>query len=244
MREIERVRLFNDDCLNVMKDLDSGSVDLVITDVPYGIGYFSNYSKDDEYRNRVKSVGGIINDDPDNISFLQDVAIEVYRVLRDNTHIYWFTRWDKAMQHIKILEQAGFRVKNNLIWAKNNWSMGDLKGAYAGQYENILFAHKGRRLLNTVENKSRHSDILNYDRVPSSRLLHSHQKPVDLLEFFVKKSSEEGEIILDPFMGVGSTGVASTNLNRKFIGIELDEDYFKIAKQRIEVCEREKVRSE
>lgn len=230
------------DSREILTTMPDSSVDLIITDSPYGIDYNSNWSKDEKYRKRVKSVNGIANDQ-DNIEFLSKVIIELYRILKNNSHIYWFTRWDKSGEHIELLQNAGFKVKNNLIWMKNNWSMGDLKGSYAGQYENIIFAQKGRRELNEVDGRSRHTDILQFDRVPPSRLRHSHEKPVNLLKFLIEKSSCENEIILDPFMGVGSVGKACEGVNRNFIGIELDLDYFNIAQQRIQT-EKEKINEE
>lgn len=174
--------------------------------------------------------------DKDNINFLEEVAKELYRLLKNNSHLYWFTRWDKVEEQKPMLEKVGFKVKNNLIWMKNNWSMGDLKGAYAGQYECILFCQKGRRELNEVDGKKRHADILQFDRIPPNKLLHSHQKPVELLELLIKKSSNEGDVILDPFIGCGSTAIAALNSKRKFLGFELDEKHYETAIHRVEEC--------
>src|SRR5699024_1940640 len=123
-----------------------GSVNLVVTDPPYGINFNSNYRKHSE----LKSVGGILNDGTENISFLRSVANEIFRVLRNDSHLYWFTRWDKVDEQKPMLSDLGFDVKNNIIWVKNNWSMGDLKGSYASQYECILFCNKGAHNLNRV----------------------------------------------------------------------------------------------
>lgn len=117
-----------------------------------------------------------------------------------------------------------FKFKNILIWVKNNWTAGDLKGAYAKQTEYIIYAVKGRHILNG----RRDSDVLFYPRVAGKKQLHQNQKPVELLEYLIKKSSNTGDLVFDPFLGSGSTGVACLNLNRKFIGIELDEEYFNI----------------
>ncbi len=134
--------------------------------------------------------------------------------------------------HIDFFKQEFekyFKFKNILIWVKNNWTAGDLKGAYAKKTEFILFGSKGRHILNGKRN----SDVLSFKRVVGKKQLHQNQKPVDLLEFLIKKSSNEGDTVLDCFMGSGSTGVACVNTNRNFIGIELDNDYFNIAKKRI-----------
>jgi len=217
------------DCLDIMKDIPDESIDLVVTDPPYGIDFSSNYRKQSD----LKSTKGILNDGLENINFLEGVATELFRVLRVDSHLYWFTRWDKVDEQKPMLRKMGFNVKNNIIWVKNNWSMGDLKGAYAGQYECILFCHKGSHELNEVNGRKRHSDILKYDRVSSNALLHSHEKPIALIDFLIRKSSKENDTVLDPFLGSGTTAVAAHNTNRNFIGIELDEGYCTIANKRI-----------
>jgi site-specific DNA-methyltransferase (adenine-specific) len=98
--------------------------------------------------------------------------------------------------------------------------MGDLKGAYAGQYEIILFGQKGRRELNEIDGVKRHTDILYYNRVAGKNQLHNHQKPVNLLQFLIKKSTNKGEIILDMFAGVRSTEIAAKLCERNYIGFE------------------------
>ncbi|MCD9024341.1 DNA methyltransferase [Cohnella silvisoli] len=119
--------------------------DVAIVDSPYGIDFHSNFRK----VSSLSTTEGIANDGKDNAGFLAEVIAEIHRILKPNSHIYWFTRWDKVPEHQPLLERH-FSIKNSLIWMKNNWSMGDLFRAYAGQYENIIFAQKGRRLLNEV----------------------------------------------------------------------------------------------
>lgn len=95
----------------------------------------------------------------------------------------------------------------------------------------ILFLHKGRKTING----KRDSNIIK-DKKTGNKL-HPTQKPVPLVEYLLSKFSNEGDLIIDPFMGSGTTGVAACNLNRSFIGIELDPEYFKIAQKRIEAAE-------
>ena len=111
--------------------------------------------------------------------------------------------------------------------------MGDLKGSYAPKHEFILFGHKGRR----ERVGKRFPDVLQVKRTGNT--FHPTQKPVELLTIFAEQSTNEDDIVFDGFMGSGSTGVACMNTNRKFIGIELDEKYFNIAKQRIEEAQEQ-----
>ena len=212
-------KLYKGDCLEVMDKLikQNVKVDVIITDPPYGMNYKSNYRKE-KYEK--------ISNDND-LSFLDDFFQKCDKLLKDDTHIYCFCSWHH-IDKFKIAFEKYFTLKNVIVWEKNNTSMGDLKGSYAPKHELILFGHKGRRL----RNGKRLPDVLQANRTGNK--LHPTQKPVSLLQIFIYQSSNENEIILDPFMGSGSTGVACLNTNRKFIGIELDEKYFNIAKNRLE----------
>ena len=105
--------------------------------------------------------------------------------------------------------------------------MGDLDGNFASKTEFILFATKGRPLLRG----KRDYNTLYFDRTENK--LHPTQKPVDLCEFLLTKFTNEGDTVLDPFMGSGTTGVAAKKQNRNFIGIELNQQYFVTAEKRI-----------
>lgn len=212
-------KLYQGDCLKIMDELinDGVKVDAVISDPPYGMNFKSNYRKE-KYEK--------ISNDND-LSFLDEYFKKCDELLNENTHIYCFCSWHH-IDKFKIAFEKYFTLKNIIVWEKNNTSMGDLVGSYAPKHEFILFGHKGRRL----RNGKRLPDVLQAKRTGNK--LHPTQKPVDLLEIFIKQSTNENDLILDAFMGSGSTGVACLNLNRDFIGIELDENYFNIAKERIE----------
>lgn len=113
------------------------------------------------------------------------------------------------------------------MWVKNNHTSGDLEGDYGNKTEFIIYAQKGRRELNG----RRDTNVLNFDRV--SDLKHPTQKPVSINEFLITKSSNKNDIILDPFIGSGTTAIAAINTVRQFIGIEQDAHYCEIARQRI-----------
>lgn len=235
--EIELNRIYQRDCREGMRMIPEGSVDLAIVDAPYGIEFRSNYRKSSTLKTTTE---GIANDGVDNAGFLAEVIAELDRVMKPNAHIYWFTRWDKVTEQQPLLERF-FHVKNSLIWMKNNWSMGDLFGAYAGQYENILFAQKGRRLLNEVEGKTRHADILQFDRVSPNKLRHSHEKPEELIEFLIRKSSNVGDIVITPFCGSGTDCVAAAKTGREFISFELDADHITTANIRLDAVNQTEV---
>jgi DNA modification methylase len=229
---VELNRIYQRDCIEGLSMLAPESIDLVVTDPPYGIDFHSNMRK----KSTLVTTKGIANDGGDNNEFLAKVIEELDRVLKPNTHIYWFTRWDRIMYHQPLLERY-FKVKNALVWRKNGHSMGDLHGSYAGIYETILFAQKGRRSLNEVDGKSRHIDVLDFDKVPSGKLRHSHEKPERLIEFLIKKSSDEGDVVLDPFCGSGTTAVSANRIGRDFVTFELVPEFIEIANKRLDALE-------
>ena len=210
-------KLMFGDCLEEMKNIPDGSVDLVLTDPPYGISFRSNYRKT-KYKK-------IMNDE--NLEWVEAFLLEISRIARDNTAHYLFCSYHN-IDYFKYQIGHHFNVKNILVWKKNNTSMGDLKGDFAPMVEFIIFFQKGRRL---IEGK-RTPNIFEFKKTGNK--FHPTEKPVDLCEHLISKFSKPNQIVLDPFMGSGSTGVAAKNLNRNFIGIEKDKEYFEIAKKRIE----------
>ena len=215
------MKLLNGDCLELLKDIPDGSVDIVLTDPPYGIDYQSTMKKDKSQR-----MPKIQND---KIPFVQFIPM-LKRLLRPEGCVMVFTRWDVQQKFIDEMNESGLTVKNVLIWDKVQHGMGDLKRAFASRYESILF-HSENEF--SFQGK-RPQDIIRFARVPACKLLHPNQKPVDLLENLISKCTRVGGTVLDPCMGSGSTGVASVNTGRKFIGMELDPGYFEVAKQRIQ----------
>ena len=214
------ITLIQGDCLEKMKEIPDGSVDMILTDPPYGMDFQSN-------RRVVKSKFEKIKNDSE-LSWLGDFIQESYRVMRDNSAFYCFCSWHKIDAFKKEIEK-NFKIKNLIVWVKNNHGSGDLKAAYAPKHEFVIYAHKGRSLFR----KKRIPDVMEYPKIHSSKLTHPTEKNIDMLKVFIENNSDNANVILDPFMGSGSTGVAAKNLNRNFIGIELDENYFKIAKRRI-----------
>ena len=213
----ENTMLGQGDCLELMKHIPDGSVDMVLTDPPYGMSFVSGFRK--------VAFNAIANDS--SLEWIDDLASELHRITKDDTAHYVFCSY----HHIDKFKQAferHFKIKNILTWVKNNTSMGDLKGDFAPKTEFILFLQKGRCLIRG----KRDCNVLQYARTGNE--LHPTQKPVDMLEFLISKFSDESMVICDPFMGSGSTAVAAKNTNRKFIGIELDQNYFEIAKKRIQ----------
>ncbi|WP_348659110.1 DNA-methyltransferase [Heyndrickxia faecalis] len=213
--------IINGNCIEEMRKLPNESIDLIITDPPYLIDYQSNHRQKETRFDPIENDRG-------NFSMITDFLDEAERIMKPNTAIYMFCSWHNVDFFKQEFEQR-FKLKNILIWKKNNHGSGDLKGSYAPKYEMILFGHKGRALLRG----KRYADILEFDRVSGAKMVHPTEKPVGLIEFLIKNSSEEGDIVLDGFAGSGSTLLAARNTNRKFIGYELDKKHFQVAVDRL-----------
>jgi len=192
----------------VARLMNGEKADMVFTDPPYGMAYESNYQEKHKE---------LLNDDKI-LNFLPNA----YLFTKDNTAFYVFCGWQTVKQWILEIENSGLNLKNIIVWKKNNWSMGDLKGAYAGQYEIILFAHKGRIELK----EGRGQDVWEFDRVPPKE--HPTMKPIELIIKALKDVTNVKNLVLDFFLGSGSTMVAAHQLKRKCYGMELDPKYCQV----------------
>ena len=148
-------------------------------------------------------------------------------VLKNNSHAYVFCSFHFIDEFKRNAEQSGFTVKNILIWYKNNHGSGDLNGDYAPQYEFILFLTKGRRELNG----KRVSNIIKCAKTGNEH--HPTEKPVNLMQFLIEKSSNRGDLVLDNFFGSGATAIACHNTGRRFLGHEIDKERFAAAQKRV-----------
>lgn len=214
------------DCLKEMGNIQDESIDLIVTDPPYKVitGGKNNG------RNSKRPVGILTNNDGyfDNIPSPKQYMSELFRVLKNETHCYIFSNAICLSEMLTEAQLAGFKLHNILIWEKNNCTPSQW---YMKNCEYILFLRKGSAKY--INNIGQSKTVHKFNNI-TGRKVHPTEKPVDLLEFYIKNSSNVGDVVLDPFMGSGSTGVACVNTKRNFIGIELDEKYFNIAKEHID----------
>ena len=214
------IKLYHEDCIKVMQSMSDESVDLVVTDPPYLMDFVSHRRKE--------LYAPITSDNLGGAELIATYFNECERILKPNTAIYCFCSWHHIDFFKKEFEKH-FKLKNIIIWNKNNHGSGDLRGAYAPKYEMILYGHKGRSLFRD----KRLADVIDCDKISGLRSQHPTEKPVDLLKIFIANNSDEGNVVFDGFMGVGSTGIACKELGRDFIGCEIDDTYFNIAQERL-----------
>ena len=218
------MKLHHGDTIEFMRQMPAESVDLVLTDPPYLMDYSSNFRQ----VNKFEGGRSIANDLPTDTQLIVDYFEQCHRILKNDTHIYSFCSWHK-LDFFKIEFEKHFTLKNILIWNKRGGGIGDLKGSYMSTNEFILFGHKGRRELLGKRGPS----VLEFDKVPASKMIHQTEKPVPLLSYLVNKSSNPGDIVFDGFMGSGTTGLAAQQNGRDFIGCEIDDIHFNSANERL-----------
>lgn len=220
------------DCLQVMKYIPDGAVDCVVTDPPYSSGTrqatnrsASNIPKRGERWSRA----GIVWDTSFStfgLSILMNVFMaQSKRVMGDGSHIYTFIDWRQYPLMTLSVEHAGLFINNCLVWNKGVYALG---GNYRSQHEMIVFASRGvARELNGHDV----GNVLMCKRVSGGS--HPTEKPVELINTLIRYATNPDDIILDPFCGSGTTCVAAKQLGRKYIGIEINPDYCKIAEDRL-----------
>ncbi|EGR2723622.1 site-specific DNA-methyltransferase [Vibrio parahaemolyticus] len=215
------MNLSQDDAVNWLSMLDSASVDLLITDPPYEslekhrkIGTTTRLKVSKSSSNQWFEIFP-------NARF-EELLREVYRVLKKNAHFYLFCDQETMFVIKPIAEKVGFRFWKPIIWDKVSIGMGY---HYRARHEYILFFEKGKRKLNDLSIP----DILTHKRVYRG---YPTEKPVSLLEVLVAQSSREGELVVDPFFGSGSTLVAAKNLNRQCKGNDISSSAHEHISQR------------
>lgn len=218
------ISLFRGDFLDLIKNISDGSIDLVATDPPYRT----------TSRGSCGGTGGILKEQLNmkgkvfahNDIKISDWIGEVYRVIKEGGHCYIMCNNVNLHEYLDEIKKAGFNIFKILVWKKDNCITNMY---YMDSHEYVIFCRKGKAVkINNCGTKS----VLEVPNVKNK--MHPTEKPVELMKILVGNSSQPREVVLDPFMGVGSTGIACKSLGRSFIGFEIDENYFNIAKERIE----------
>lgn len=237
---LELNQIYNEDCLVGMKSISDNSIDLVVTDPPYKIisggcriadngddtsGIFNKRKEDNKRTDGVDDVRqGKMFKEAD-IKF-SDWVPEIYRILKNGTHFYVMVNDRNLREMMNVCVDVGFKEVNLLAWKKNNCTPNRY---YMKNMEYILMFRKGKaRNINDMGSKQ----CLEVPNIIGTKL-HPTEKPVELNEILIKNSSNEGELVFDPFMGAGSVAIASIINNRSFLGFELDQQYYDICNKRL-----------
>lgn len=224
--------IINADSKNIITQIPDNSVDFILTDPPYNLGQYS--------RGNISLHGrSDMNNDIaewDKIDFNpEEWADEFIRILKPTGNIFIFTSYNHIGRWYNCLDRK-FDTTNFMIWHKTNPAPKIFRAGFLNSCEMIFTCWNKKHTWNFISQKEMHNFLETPICMPPERLKdpkHPAQKPVSILKKMITIASNESDIVFDPFMGVGSTGVAALQLKRKFIGIEIDKIYFDAAKKRI-----------
>ena len=232
--------LLNQDCIKAMEGIDSNSIDLIVTDPPYNLGNFminrdTNLKK---MRDNFFGTAGWDNMEYDEwANSMDNFFSSAARVIRRGGAMIVFMAIIKVETNIHLAERHGFYYKTTGIWHKTNPMPRNMNLHFVNSTEAwIYFTYKTKTGTFNNGGAMLH-DFIETSVTPNVERhfgKHPTQKPESLIQHFVEILSNLGDTVLDPFMGSGTTGVVSKRSGRNFIGIELDEQYFNMAKTRIE----------
>lgn len=237
-------KLFNADCFDIFPTIESNSIDLILTDPPYSFHAFTGreitpYGNNEILKADIRKSEWDYMTLEQYIDFLDKFFEEASRVLKPNGTALIFGV-DLSLKTIKdVAIKHGFIYKITGTWHKTNPFPMNMQYQFVSACENwIYFIKEGTKKTGTFNNNKKciHNFVETGITPNSERKFGKHpsQKPEKLISHFVEILSNEGDIVLDPFMGSGTTGVCCKDLNRDFIGIEKEEEYFNIANQRME----------
>lgn len=245
--EIEKpYQIINSNCVDALEHMEDSSVNLILTDPPYNLGLFMKNRATNLKAMRPNFFGAAGWDDLDFEEWKQSMDKmfeECARVSSVGASMIVFMSIIKVETIVQIAEKHGFYYKTTGIWHKYNPMPRNMNLHFINSTEAwIYFVYKKRTGTFNNNGKAVH-DFFETSVTPASEKKygkHPTQKPVALLENFVELLSNPGDVVLDPFMGSGSTGVAALKHGRKFIGVELSNEYCEICEKRLEAVWHEK----
>lgn len=223
---LEINKIYNEDCLIGLKEIEDNSIDLVVTDCPYKV--ISGGNKDRGTNGFPKSV---LNRNDGKIFDFNDINLkdwipEIYRVLKENADFYCMINVLNLEELLTVARESGFKLHNILVWEKNT---ANPNRWYMKNCEFTCYFYKGEaKTINNPGSKQVHL----FKNIIGNKL-HPTEKPIELLELYINNSSQEGDLVLDPFMGSGTTAVACKKNKRKYLGFEIDPKYYEVCQERL-----------
>ena len=236
---MSNINLYQGDCLEIMKQIKDKSIDMILCDLPYGttkckwdiIIPFDELWE--QYNRIIKDNGAIL------LFGSEPFSSELRLSNKENYKYDWI--WDKVKPngHLVAKYRPMQRTENISVFGNGKLNYYPImvdrdKPKKSKEYSRTEIMGGISNSTEKIVNKKYPQNVLIYSNASQKNKLHPTQKPVELLEYLIKTYTNENDLVLDNCMGSGSTGVACKNLNRNFIGIELDEKYFNIAKERID----------
>lgn len=229
----EKWKVLLGDSRDHIEKIPDNSIDLILTDPPYNLGKYSTGNINPEWRKEIN------NDiaEWDTVTFDPSEWLQPFkRILKPKGNIFAFTSYNLIGKWHEAFDPK-FDVFQFMVWHKTNPTPKIHKVSFLNSCELIVCVWNKGHTWNFSRQNEMHNFIESSICMGQERLKnpkHPTQKPVEVLQKIVKIASNKGDIVFDPFMGVGSTGIAALRLDRRFLGVEIEEKYFMAAEKRIE----------
>ena len=237
INEINKYLLIEDDCFKILKDIPDNSIDLILTDPPYNIAKYSTGNLKFDWRSEINN--DLAKWDLEDLKPC-DLLNDFKRILKPNGNIFIFCSYNIIGEYHKSFD-PNFDTFQFMVWHKTNPVPNFRKSSFLNSCELIVGCWNKGHTWNFTNQRDMHNFIeapicMGTERIKNEegKSLHPTQKPLSVLNKIVNIASNEGDIVLDCFNGVGSTGEASLKLNRKYIGIEIDHTYMTATKKRLQ----------
>lgn len=228
------MKLIKGDCLVEMRKIPDGSIDLIVTDPPYLIDTSGGQGSVNEILKLDKSLKDLKRNQDITTGYdIEALADIVNRVQGGDINAYFWCNKVQVPEYFRVYVEKLKCKFDILCWHKNN-ALPTYSNKYLSDTEYCLFFHKGKgRTFPKSYEEAKTWWVENINHKDKELFGHPTIKPLRMIEQLIRNSSKEGDVVLDMFMGSGTTGVACKNLDRAFVGIEIDEKYFSIAQERI-----------
>ena len=228
---LELNRIYQMDCTEGMKLIPNESVNLLLTDPPYNVSQKSNFHT----MGRKGVDFGEWDKEFNQISWLETACDKI----KKGGSVVVFNDYKNIGVMKEVLESKGFIIKEMIIWRKTNPMPRNRDRLYVTSIEMALWAVKGKGWAFNRQRDTYENAIFEQPVVSHTKRIHPTQKPVEVIEQLIKIHSNEGDIIMDCFMGSGTTAVACELNNRKWIGFELEQEYLEKANKRLDLIQLE-----
>ena len=228
------------DSRKLIKDVPGGSIDLILTDPPYNLSGYSTGNMEFSWR---KTINNDLADWDRNSFEPAEWLAEFKRILKPTGNIFAFTSYNLMGKWHQTFDPE-FDTFQYVVWHKTNPVPKIRRAGFLNSCELIICVWNKGHTWNFSNQKEMHNFIQSPICMGNERLKnpkHPTQKPLKVLEPIIRIATNPDDIVFDPFMGVGSTGVAALNLERRFIGFELNPEYFAAAEQRLSIVKQGKI---
>jgi len=237
---MSEIKLILGDCLEKMKDIKDRSIDLIFSDPPFEL----DWSAPIKFKERKDMLHhSEVTKKWDHILELYPILFKEFdRIVKDTGSILMFCRVEHISHPIEIAKENNFEHRATIVYHKTNPCTQVRRRNYLSSFETFIWESRPKdREVKFTFNFKKQNEMHNFIELPAcgglERTCHPTQKSLKLIKHFLEIHSNENDLICDPFAGSGTTGVACKLLNRNFLGFEIDENYYNIAKERIEKTE-------